>query len=210
MSVIDLSPLTLESPTCFQGLSGASQGQGTPRDRGSLSQTTGVAFGDGALGTTTILVTQEGELCPQARNTREEPAPGGGSQTEPGSPSRTELGSGHRCPEPGPCAGAPDPRDRPAKLWLDGVLGGPGFKGTGHYLLMSGRLSGAEGALGAMVSDPGSRQPGCSDSWSCSSHSRRSRFYGPHVGVSGHRSGARDPGCADKVTGSPSTRRSHP
>ena len=25
---------------------------------------------------------------------------------------------------------------------------------------MSGRLSGAEGALGAMVSDPGSRQPG--------------------------------------------------
>ena len=39
-----------------------------------------MAFGDGALGTTTILVTQEGELCPQARNTREEPAPGGAAR----------------------------------------------------------------------------------------------------------------------------------
>ena len=35
--VIELPPLTLVSPTCFQGLSGASQGQGAPRDRGSLS-----------------------------------------------------------------------------------------------------------------------------------------------------------------------------
>lgn len=54
--VIELPPLTLVSPTCFQGLSGASpQGQGAPRDRGSLSRATGVAFGDGALGTTTVL-----------------------------------------------------------------------------------------------------------------------------------------------------------
>ena len=37
--VIELPPLTLVSPTCFQGLSGASpQGQGAPRDRGFLSR----------------------------------------------------------------------------------------------------------------------------------------------------------------------------
>lgn len=103
--VIELPPLTLVSPTCFQGLSGASpQGQGTPRDRGSLSRATEVAFGDGALGTMTV------------------PGDSGGRALSPGpehlggASARTKLGCGHRCPGPGPYTGAPEPRDRPAKL----------------------------------------------------------------------------------------------
>lgn len=116
-SVIELPPRTLASPTCFQGLSGASpQGQGAPRDRGSLSLATGVAFGDGALGTTTVLGDSGGRALSPGPEHLGGASAWGASQTEPGPPSRTKLGFGHRCPKPGPCTGAPDPRNRPAKL----------------------------------------------------------------------------------------------
>lgn len=75
---------------------------------------------------------------------------------------------------------------------------------------MSGRLPGAEGALGAYGFRP--RQPAA---WV----SRGLipllpllplQALWPPCGCDWTQVGARDPGCADKVTGSPSTRRSHP